>query len=168
MKEYQVNVNGNIISIIQDDDGKFIIPDCINELQQIGTQLKPAYEPIIVARKPFNGSCVDNVLKYGVGGINIDECRVPFEDTKNPATNPLYRKINGYRIEHGADTDASSYVLKKDKGEMNINNNGRFPANVILTYDEDDFDEVCGGFPISGSGNCGNPYSYSGKEYHNK
>ena len=147
MKEYQVNISGNIISIIQDDDCKFIIPDYVKELQQIGTQLKPAYEPIIVARKPCDGACVDNVLKYGVGGINVDECRVPFEDTANPATNPLYRKENGYKIEHGADTDPSSYALKKDKGEMNINNKGRFPANVILTYDEDDFDEVCGGFP---------------------
>ena len=40
-----------------------------------GTALKPAYEPIIVARKPLKGSCVDNVMKYGVGGINIDELR---------------------------------------------------------------------------------------------
>lgn len=168
MKEYQVNINGNIISIIQDDDGKFILHDYVKELQKIGTQLKPAYESIIVARKHCDGSCFDNVLKYGVGGINVDECRVPFEDTANPATNPLYRKENGYKIEHGADTDPSSYALKKDKGEMNINNKGRFPANLILTYDDTDFDEVCGGFPISGNGNDGTPYCYAGREYNNK
>ncbi len=39
-----------------------------------GTALKPAYEPIIMARKPIEKSVADNVLKYGVGGINIDEC----------------------------------------------------------------------------------------------
>ena len=45
---------------------------------------------------------------------------------------------------------------------------GRFPANVILTYDETDYDEVCGGFPNTGSGSNGEPYNYAGKEYHNK
>ena len=45
-----------------------------NEWAGWGTQLKPSYEPIIVARKPCEGSIVDNVMKYGVGGINIDEC----------------------------------------------------------------------------------------------
>lgn len=38
--------------------------------------LKPAYEPIIWGIKPFKGSCTDNVLKYGVGAINVDECRI--------------------------------------------------------------------------------------------
>lgn len=41
-----------------------------------GTSLKPAYEPIILARKPLEGTTVDNVLKYGVGALNIDECRI--------------------------------------------------------------------------------------------
>ena len=79
-----------------------------------GTALKPSYEPIIVARKPCEGTCVDNVLKYGVGGINIDECRCGKEYEKEV--------------------------------------NGRFPANTILTYDDTDFDEVCGGFPQTSSG----------------
>lgn len=73
-----------------------------------GTALKPAYEPIIVARKPCEGGVTDNVLKYGVGGFNIDECKV------------------------GNDT-------------------GRFPSNVILTYDETDEQEVCGGMPYTKS-----------------
>ena len=41
-----------------------------------GTALKPAHEPIVMARKPLEGTVVDNVLEHGVGGINIDECRV--------------------------------------------------------------------------------------------
>lgn len=44
-----------------------------------GTALKPSYEPIILARKKFKGSCIDNVIKWGVGGINIDECRVEID-----------------------------------------------------------------------------------------
>ena len=77
-----------------------------------GTALKPSFEPIIVARKPIEDSVAKNCLKYGVGGINIDECRVG-----NAKRKPLE--------EH----------------------TGRFPANTILTYDESDFEEVCGGFP---------------------
>jgi site-specific DNA-methyltransferase (adenine-specific) len=109
-----------------------------------GTALKPAYESIIVARKPCEGSTTDNVLKYGVGGINIDECRVPMEQSdadmlnakssKNPQNNSNPDKIYG----------------KYDKNiATTANEQGRFPANVILTYDDSDFDEVCGGMPDS-------------------
>ena len=42
-----------------------------------GTALKPAYEPIILVRKPLEGTVADNVLKHGVGGLNIDDCRIP-------------------------------------------------------------------------------------------
>lgn len=43
-----------------------------------GTALKPAIEPIVMARKPIIGTVASNVLEYGVGGINIDGCRVQF------------------------------------------------------------------------------------------
>lgn len=93
--------------------GAYQLKEAQNEWKGWGTALKPSYEPIIVARKPFKGSLVDNVMEYGVGGINIDECRV-----------------------NSADESAT----------------GRFPANTILTYDENDYDEVCGGFPQSKGG----------------
>src|SRR5699024_6489391 len=41
-----------------------------------GTALKPAIEPIILARKPLDGTVANNVLAHGVGGLNIDACRV--------------------------------------------------------------------------------------------
>src|SRR5699024_9220492 len=41
------------------------------------TRLKPAIEPIILARKPLDGTVANNVLAHGVGGLNIDACRVP-------------------------------------------------------------------------------------------
>jgi site-specific DNA-methyltransferase (adenine-specific) len=41
-----------------------------------GTNLKPAHEPIVVARKPFKGSVAKNVLAWGTGGLNIDRCRI--------------------------------------------------------------------------------------------
>jgi len=108
-----------------------------------GTALKPAFEPVIVARKPCEGSTTDNVLKYGVGGINIDECRVPTDDTL----------VHGgvLRTNSGDDRTGKSLGMFQDGTENTFvqNPNGRFPANVILTYDDSDFDEVCGGFPDS-------------------
>ncbi len=100
-----------------------------------GTCLKPAYEPIIVARKPCEGSIVENVLKYGVGGINLDECRVP-------------AKPGEYDIRHYTNEDCFQNLKpKKSKFQVEPQPDGRFPANVILTYDDTDFDEVCGGMP---------------------
>ena len=112
-----------------------------------GTALKPSYEPIIVARKPFKGSLVDNVIEYGVGGINIDECRVKYEKTTNPATNPLYRQQNADKYKQVQGGELSNGAVSWTSGKNGVNDLGRFPANTILTYDETDFDEVCGGFP---------------------
>lgn len=58
------------------EDGEFMAKEATNEWKGWGTALKPAYEPIIVARKPLCGSVADNVLEYGTGAINIDGCRV--------------------------------------------------------------------------------------------
>ena len=116
--------------------------DLAKQWQGWGTALKPSFEPIIIARKPFKGSLVDNVIEYGVGGINIDECRVDAE------TN---RRMCGTTEKSGE----TSFVL--GAREETYTNNGRFPANTILTYDETDFDEVCGGFPNTKTGNI-KPY----------
>jgi len=128
-----------------------------NEWQGWGTALKPSFEPIIVARKPFKGSLVDNVIENGVGGINIDECRVPFEKTKNPATNPLYRKNGGYKLP--AKGQSSNGAVSFSSSKNDVNEIGRFPANTILTYDETNFDEVCNGFPNSKGASSQNNYS---------
>ena len=110
-----------------------------------GTTLKPAYESIIVARKPCKGTCIDNVLMYGVGGLNIDECRVPTDDVL----------VHGGNLGvNSGDTRTGKALGMFQDGTPNTfvqNPDGRFPANVILTYDESDFDEVCGGFPVTKS-----------------
>lgn len=131
---------------------KFVeIKEAQNAWNGWGSTLKPAYEPIVVARKPFRGSLVENVLEYGVGGINIDDCRVPFENTKNAATNPLYRKHGGYSTTTGYKKYDS--VTNFDTSHNEVSDRGRFPANVILSYDETDYDEVCEGFPSRTSPN---------------
>lgn len=124
--------------------GDEIVRKALNEWQGWGTALKLAYEPIIISRKPCEGSCTDNVLKYGVGGINIDECRVPTDDVLTHGGN---LGVNS------GDTRTGKALGMFQEGTPNTfeqNPNGRFPANVILTYDETDFDEVCGGMPTSG------------------
>ena len=50
-----------------------------------GTALKPAWEPVIVARKPLSGTVADNVLRYGTGALNIDGCRVGGTEGRWPA-----------------------------------------------------------------------------------
>ena len=130
-----------------------------------GTALKPSYEPIIVARKPLEWSCTDNVIKYGVGGINIDECRVPFEDTKNPATNPLYRKNAWYKLPEK--WQESKWAVSFTSSKNETSDLGRFPANTILTYWDDDREEVCSGFPNSWKWNNKWAYNYAGREYDN-
>lgn len=127
-----------------------------NEWSGWGSCLKPSFEPIIVARKPLEGTLVDNVLTYGVGGLNIDECRVP----ANPGE---------YDIRHYTKEDCFQNLKPKEsKFQVKPQPAGRFPANTILTYDDNDYDEVCGRFPDSGKGNNGIPYNYAGREYNNK
>ena len=111
-----------------------------------GTSLKPSYEAIAIARKPCEGSCVDNVMNYGVGGINIDECRVHHNESikytnRTERNGDIFNEIN---------TGKSSF-LNENNHIASADPNGRFPANVILTYDETDFEEVCGGMPYTKS-----------------
>lgn len=101
-----------------------------------GTALKPSFEPIIVARKPCEGGVTDNVLKYGVGGVNIDECRVE-NTTEDLGRNNHVKSYGGVTI------NESNTPALDQRGRIE----GRFPANTILTYDDTDFEEVCGGFP---------------------
>lgn len=122
---------------------KIDIKQAQNEWQGWGTALKPAYEPIIVARKPMKTSVAENVLKYHVGGINIDECRIDFVSEEDKG-DPYRFQTNNGSGKHGifnASKDVTSVVGAK----------GRFPANII----HDGSDEVVSGFPESSS-NGGN------------
>jgi len=117
-----------------------------------GTALKPAHESIVVAMKPIDGTFVNNALTWGVAGLWIDGGRVGYEQGGDAASNPLYRKNNGYKTDYGVDENPTSYALKDEKGKMNINPQGRFPANLI----HDGSDEVVECFPYSVS-RAGNP-----------
>jgi DNA methylase len=51
-----------------------------------GTSLKPACEPIVLARKPFSGTLLDHILSHGIGALNVDACRVPYASGEQPWT----------------------------------------------------------------------------------
>jgi DNA modification methylase len=104
------------------------ITDAAKQWDGWGTALKPANEPIVLARKPLEKglSIAENILKWGVGGINIDASRI---------------STNGEKINIGF----SGKILDDTNG-WNSNNiertpydstQGRFPANIILTHHED-------------------------------
>lgn len=112
-----------------------------NEWQGWGTCLKPAYEPIIVARKPFKGSVVDNIIKYRVGGINIDECRVVCNDKVKMNIRDTSSCSDGWNRPWMDDKEKDK--LRQEIAIEKANNLGRFPANVIT----DGSEEVAKGMP---------------------
>lgn len=108
------------------------------------TELQPNFSGIIVARKPTNLSIVENIEQYSVGGINIDECRIPLEnDYVYKETNRKSRDVDSVFSSENSGFDAT-----KNKVAV-ADPKGRFPANVIFTYDDNDYDIVCGGFPYT-------------------
>ena len=141
-KEHDIRNNNYANNNVSDKTFIREIKKATNEWQGWGTALKPSFEPIIVARKPFKGSLVDNVIKNGVGGINIDECRVGNEELHNSYAE---NKNSGFTNADDRDEKEKGMFAGNKQGETVVN--GRFPANTILTYDEKDFDEVCGSFP---------------------
>jgi site-specific DNA-methyltransferase (adenine-specific) len=107
-----------------------------------GTALKPAWEPIILARKPLEGTVAENVLKHGVGGLNIDRCRIEFNG-------PDDERESKQKNRH-ADFDSGPRDNKvfgaDDRPRANDGNYdapGRWPANVI----HDGSEEVMESFP---------------------
>lgn len=88
-----------------------------------GTALKPAFEPIVVARKPLVGTVAANVLTHGTGALNIDGCRVG-NDT---ITSSGWTGMDARRHEHG--TRPSDYG---GGARVPSTHTGRWPANVVL------------------------------------
>jgi site-specific DNA-methyltransferase (adenine-specific) len=101
-----------------------------------GTALKPALEPITMARKPFPGTVAANVMQHGTGAVNVDGCRVG-TDGGTTKGNPPKGASNGV-YGHGINGACDIVPL----------NAGRWPANLI----HDGSDEVLAGFPETKSG----------------
>lgn len=117
--------------------GEFEIKEAQNEWKGFGTALKPAYEPIIMARKPFKGTLVNNVLENRVGGLNIDECRVEIADEKD-AQMYHFNNNGNTRLKkaEGEKTGMFDGGWRVQKEERENPQGGRFPANIILDTQE--------------------------------
>lgn len=105
-----------------------------------GTALKPAWEPIILCRKPLEGTVAANVQKWGTGGLNIDACRVEFVDNND-------KKKSEVGFKTGWSSDGSNEGWSRKSHEtykiMPPSDKGRFPANLI----HDGSDEILQLFP---------------------
>ena len=89
-----------------------------------GTALKPAQEPVVMARKPLSEKTIaENVLKHGTGGLNIDGCRIGTEGGTERSHDPGW-----------PEDENGNKIYEKFKSGHNITklNKGRFPANIIL------------------------------------
>jgi len=99
-----------------------------SEWEGWGTALKPAHEPIVMARKPLSEkSIAENVLKHGTGGINIDGSRIGFAENENIDFNSTQSgKVYGRNSLNESATERNT---------THYTNEGRFPANII--FDEE-------------------------------
>jgi hypothetical protein len=117
--------------------------DAARQWEGWGTALKPALEPITVARKPLEGTVAANVLAHGTGALNVDGCRVAHGG----------ESLNGGRIStktEGWDRpwkhDAEAVAAAHERGAENVARAealGRWPANLV----HDGSEEVVGLFP---------------------
>jgi len=164
MKQYIIDLYWKEVIVTQNDDWTFNKPKEILDYVWIWTATKPAHEPICMARKPLDRwwkikddgkkimgrvmTVAENVLKWGTGGINIDESRVG---------------TDGARF-NGRNVDSDIYGKYGTDKPKEVYDDGRFPANTI----HDNSEEVRECFPESGKWNGKGAYNYAGREYDNK
>jgi len=103
------------------------------------TALKPGHEPIVMARKPMKGSTIDNVLTHGVGALNIDAARIPYEgkadiaEYLNNKRGPMERGtgVAGERIGMFDNQVGFKTIKRAVSTEQDLPQQGRFPSNVL-------------------------------------
>lgn len=129
-----IGTGGGSTPIMGDGNRDITAPatDAARQWQGWGTALKPALEPITVARKPFASTVAENVLEHGTGALNIDGCRVGEEVRYNaPAGNAA----------GGNSLNMSAVGMPQDAEGRTVT--GRWPANLL----HDGSDEVLAAFP---------------------
>jgi len=127
--------------------------------------LKPAYEPILVAMKPNEGSYAQNALEYGVSGLNIDGGRIKTAPDDVFGGGGLNSKGDGF-------IGKSKTPYEKGMGFRNDNKQGRFPANIILDEEAGKMLDEQSGItkanyrkpPTLEKGGTGSSYVFKGKK----
>ncbi len=101
--------------------------DAARQWQGWGTALKPASEPIVVARKPLAGTVAQNVQRYGTGALNVDGCRVA-------ATGRRHIEADYKATENSAYEGRMDGSLMGGSRAAGTTDQGRWPANVVLSH----------------------------------
>ena len=104
--------------------------DAARQWEGWGTALKPAHEPIVVARKPLVGTVAGNVLAHGTGALNIDGCRVGSEERTTSWSGTANYKVS-------------------DPKEGTTTVTGRWPANLVFTHAAECGDRCADGCPVA-------------------
>jgi len=125
------------------------------------TGLKPALECILIVNKPRSEhTIVDNVLKHGVGAINVDACRIPFQNEKDrEGVQVGFKEDNVKPYERLSGDDRTNF----DRSSFVGVSKGRFPANLIISDGALDIGETTKGSPV-GFKNVGWRHSGNTKE----
>jgi DNA modification methylase len=108
-------------------DGHDLTAPATPEAQQWqgwGTALKPAHEPIVVARKPLSGTVAQTVLEYGTGALNIDGCRVGVANGDEPSAGHRTATFGTQETQSGGD----------GSGDWEYEGKGRWPPNLALSH----------------------------------
>jgi site-specific DNA-methyltransferase (adenine-specific) len=153
-----------------DSTSRVVVPitapatDAARQWSGWGTALKPAWEPIIVARKPLVGTVAENVLTHGTGALNVDGCRVSSNDEIAAVTGKatLCGTRDGY--DRPWKHDPAALAARQERANVAIekaNTLGRWPANLI----HDGSEEVLGLFPEQQSG--ANPSRRGSQKFRN-
>lgn len=132
------------------EDAGFEVRDCLSWLygqgfpkslnlgEGRGTALKPSWEPVVLARKPFKGTVAGNLAAHGTGALNVDACRIQFSSEGDKAAAAAAQRAghdqNIGRIVYGNfDNGPASLGPYLEKMDL-----GRWPANVVLDEDAAD------------------------------
>lgn len=142
--------NPNAVAATGRQEVRELVTDDAKRWEGWGTALKPAHEPIVVARKPLVGTVAANVLAYGTGGLNIDGCRIPTADRLDGGHSTSGQQMTGGwdrpwmhspdAVERNAERSRAAVAKAEELG--------RWPANLI----HDGSDEVLALFPDSSGG----------------
>jgi DNA modification methylase len=112
--------------------------EAARQWQGWGTALKPAFEPVTMARKPLASTVAASVLEHGTGGLNVDGCRVGTDGEKPAGSGNRLGSGNAYQLKDYVSTNGGNQTHEL----------GRWPANFI----HDGSDEVLQLFPVTKSG----------------
>lgn len=113
--------------------------------QGFGTSLKPAHEPIVLARKPLAGTVAANVLAHGTGALNVGGCRIPIVD------------VDQYERNHSGDRGHDGTRSMEDRGATDLRPGGgsasdaRWPANVVIDEEAAAMLDAQSGVLVSGA-----------------